>query len=170
MWRTKQSIWQKGSTQGSGSQFSRKRVQDPHTSREELYKEYNCGKTALHKSKVHRRKRYSTSLCFREGRWLFSSAHPLRNNPAAKLTLPDFIKNNKMHVLCGFFEPSGVRCLFFSLNAGSSLLTTFMFVLQLLIWRWMIIGTDWFLIYVSFISLPSFNQHWWPFRCVKLLK
>lgn len=25
-------------------------------------------------------------LLHREGRWLFSSAHPLRNNPAAKLT------------------------------------------------------------------------------------
>lgn len=100
------------------TQTSRRRVQDPNKSQEELYKEYIMqAKTALHKSKVHRRKKevLPAFICFvhREGRWLLSSAHPLRNNPVSDLifTWSDFITKIKYKSFFSvgfFFQPSGV--------------------------------------------------------------
>lgn len=114
-----------GSTQGSGSHSSPQRGFRIHINREELYKEYMMqAKQLCTNQKSTEGKFYQPPfvLLHREGRWLFSSAHPLRNNPAAKLTdlittWPDFIKKKikiQQVLFCGFLEPSGVWKVFYA--------------------------------------------------------
>lgn len=113
-------------TQGSGSHSSPGRgVRGPHKSQEELCMEYIMQAKQLctnQKSTEGKgKKKKSTSLCLfcsteKEGGF-FHPPHPLRNNPAAKLTdliitclilLKKIIIKATSLFFCGFLEPSVV--------------------------------------------------------------
>ena len=101
----------------------RRRVWDPRTSQEELYKEYIMqAKTALHNSK-NKKEILPAFILFDSTEKEGGFFHPpilWKNNPAAKLpdltfTWPDFIKKIKCNksFSVGFFEPSSVWKVFF---------------------------------------------------------
>lgn len=148
------------------SKFSRKRVQDPQKSPEVLYKEYIMqAKQLCTNQRVHRRKIkklyqplfYSSE---KEGGFfhppvLWQTTQLLYlTDLIILITWSDFIKKikyNKSFCSVGFSSPLLSGRLFW--NAGSLILTTFMLVLQLFIWRWLVIGTD---------SRLSFTFLWSP--------